>query len=263
VDETKLTIYHPKPKEIGVNASNLSAASYPACKEEEKDAELALRIVCEDPTEKDHLADTIARARRRLKKALGELVRATFALLFAYLARLLLGRSHKKITKERGEIGRAERGVLALQRLLGRFCIRRILGRGRMLRALGSAQRSDDEGNRLQSLKLAERRYRSGDEFAGGGVETDSPIVRVVLGVRIAGRGEPVWCIKRFVANGRGGWTPIYSGCEQEAESLLLDFYSEPSLPQQPAPLAEPDIVASEPPEKITDEPSGRIARAA
>lgn len=261
-DETKLTIYHPKSKEIGLNDRDLAAASDPACKEEEKDAELAIRIVCEDPTEKDHLASSLSRARRRLRTAFGELARATLALLFAYIARLFLGLAYKKTTDIRGEVGRAERGVLALQWVLGRFYIRRVVGRGRMLQALGSSRHSDDEGNPLQSLKLAERRYRSGDGFAGGAAEGDSPLIRVILGVRVVGRSEPVWCIRRFVANGTGGWAPVYSGCETQAESIMIDFYSEPSLPQQPAPLAEPDGVEPGPP-AITDEPSGGIARAA
>ncbi len=244
-DETKLTIYHPKSKEIGVSARELAAASDPVCKEEEKATELAVRIACEDPTEKDSLADTLPRARRRLKKALGELLRAGVALIFAYLARLFLDRTYKKITEERGEVGRAERGMLALGRLLGSFYIRRLVGRHRLLRALGSARRSDDEGNRIQSLGLAERRYRDGDRFAGAdsvGAASDSPIVRVVIGVRITGRArvsEPVWCIKRFVANGRGGWTPIYSGYRAEAQSILFDFYSQPS-PAELIQRAEP-----------------------
>lgn len=164
-------------------------------------------------------------ARKRLRTAFGELARATLALLFAYIARLFLGLAYKKITDARGEVGRAERGVLALQRLLGCFYIRRIVGRCRLLRALGSTRRSDDEGNRIQTLKLAERRYRIGEGFASGAAEGDAPLVRVIVGVRVVGRSEPVWCIRRFVANGTGGWTPVYSGCEAQAESIMLDFY--------------------------------------
>ena len=182
-------------------------------KEEDEATDLAFQIACEDPTGKDHLASSVSRARKRLEAALCELARATLALLFAYIASLFLDLAYRKITDTRGEVGRSERRVLALQKMLESFTICGIIGRWRLLRALGASWRpGDPESIYIYSLALAERRYRHREGMCGLGhaAAADSPTVRVVLGIRIAGstrRSEPVWCLKRFAENGIGGWT--------------------------------------------------------
>jgi hypothetical protein len=204
--------------------------------QEDEATELAFQIACEDPTEKDHLASTTYRARARVKAATAEFARAIVSLIFTGIARLFLNRAYKKITGRRGIVSRSERSTLALQRLLYSFLVRRVLGRRNLLRILGAGRREDDEGNVIYSLKLAERRYRVGEGCSGfghfGQVEAtaaDSPTVRVLIGVQLSGQGEPVWCLKRFMRTETGSWSALYSGYHSNAESALIDFYSEPS----------------------------------
>jgi hypothetical protein len=204
--------------------------------QEDEATELAFQIACEDPTEKDHLASMNSRARARVNAAAAEFARAIVALSFTGIARLFLNRSYKKITERRGIVGRSERGTLALQRLLSSFLVRRVLGRRNLLRILGAGRREDDEANVTYSLKLAERRYRVGEGCSGFGhcglveaAAADSPTVRVLIGVQVSGQGEPVWCLKRFMRTQTGSWSALYSGYHSNAESALIDLYSEPS----------------------------------
>lgn len=225
-DQTKVSVYRPKVE----RSPRQAAASTREFAEEEKAEKLALAIACEDPTEREHLSSSVGRARARLKAAAREMVRAFFALIFAYLARLLVDRSYRKVTEERGEVGRAERSVLALRRLLSGFFIRRIFTRKRLLAALGANSRTDDEGNTIYSLKVAERSYRVCDGFGASLASTaDLPVIRVFVGVRIAADGEPVWSLKRFVRDEAGAWSEIHACSVADADEAMLYFYMEPS----------------------------------
>jgi hypothetical protein len=256
-DQSKLTIHHPK---VEPNPRNLVAATDRATREEEAATELAFRIACEDPTERDHLSCSVGRARGRLEAAAAELVRSALALLFAYLASLSLGRFYRKVTASRGEVGRAERGTLALEALLARFLTRRLLGTGRLLWMIGAVRREDDEGETIHALKLAERRYHLADGSRDYAVASDSPVVRVLLGVRVAGCGEPAWVLKRFESTGTGAWREIHAGCTASAEHALLRFYWNPSQEESAAP--EPDL-APVPQELREPEPPAAAADAA
>lgn len=228
-------------------------------KEEDQAAELAFQLACEDSTEKNHLAQTTTRARSRVKAAAAELLRSLVALVFAWGARLLLNRSYRKITEQRGVVGTAERAVLALERLLEGFSFRKVIGRRNLLRMLGASRHEDGEGSPVHSLKLAERRYRPGERASGfryhgleHAVAENSPVVRVLLGVKVDAddaEGKSLWCLKRFVRSSSGTWTQIYSGYEADAQSALMAFYMEPSPTEQSMrPLEEAPI--EEPPEE-------------
>jgi hypothetical protein len=242
-EETKVNVYNPKVKP---SSSGLAAVGGAASAAEDETTALAIRIACEDPTERDHLSTTVPRARSRLKAAAAEIVRAFVALFFTWLARMILDRSRKKITGLRGEIGRAECGVLALQHLLERFWVKKILGRRTLVRMLGAKGDTDDEGGTVYSLKLASRRYREGDGFGAHhlGSAADSPTITVMLGVKITASGEPVWCLKRYARTESGGFREIHRVYEPDAQSLLVTFYTEPSHTVPGAELAE---VAEEP----------------
>lgn len=230
-EQTKVAVYRPK---VERSSRELAAASSRKFAAEEEQTELALAMACEDPTEKEHLASNVGRARERLKAAAVELVRAFFALTFAWLARLLVKRSLGKIAARlaarRGRIGHAEGSALALQRLMGGFFIRRIIGVRRLLRALGANSRTDDEDNTIHSLKVAERRYRACDASAADKANaSDLPLIRVFVGVRLGVDGEPVWSLKRFVRDEAGSTREVHSGCCEDAETALIYFYMEPS----------------------------------
>lgn len=225
--QTKVAVHHPK---VERSSRELAAASDSRFAAEDEHTELALAIACEDPTECDHLAAGVGRARTRLKAAASELVRAFFALVLAWLARILLDRSNRKIIAMRGDVGRAERSALALQKLSGGFFIRRIFGRRRLLKALGARSRTDDADNTIHSLKVAERSYRAGDGFGAGlGCAADLPVIKVFLGVRIGADGVPVWCLKRFVRDEAGAPKEVHSGSIEDAETAMIYFYMEPS----------------------------------
>lgn len=220
----------PDPRELVRKEDRVS-------KEEDEATELAFAIACEDPTERDHLARTVSRAKSRVKAAAVELVRALLALCFAWLARSFLNLSYRKFTARRGAVGRAERNVLALQRRLGGLLFGKILGKRNLLRMLGASRRENEYGNVTHSLGLSERRYRVGEGARGFGnyglaesTATDAPIVRVLLGVRIDNRGELLWCLKRFVRRETGTWSPLCSGYAENAETIVTNFYMEPSL---------------------------------
>lgn len=259
-DQSKLTIYHPK---VGPNPGDLVAAADRAAREEEAATELAFRIACEDPTERNHLSRGVARARGRLGAAAAELVRSAFALLFAQLASLSLGHFYRKVTASCGEVGRAERGTLALEALMSRFFTRRVLGRGRLLGMLGATRREDDEGETIHALKLAERRYLLADGSPDNAIASDSPVVRVLLGIRVAGGGEPVWVLKRFESTGTGAWREIHASCTADAENALLRFYSEPSQEESEEPAAPVPDLAPVPQELPEPEPPAAAADAA
>ncbi|WP_047865475.1 hypothetical protein [Rubrobacter aplysinae] len=246
-NQTKITIYNPK---VEPDPRDLVASSRREFRDEEEATELAMRVALEDPSEVDHLAKTTARARARLKAAATELLRSLIALLFAWLARVFLNQARKKVTEQRGVIGRAESSVLALQRLLSRFWVRWLLGRRNLLRMLGATVREDDEGNPVCSLKLAERRYRANEGLCGQGYASaaDSPTTRVVIGVRSAAGevSQTTWCLKRFVSTGTGGWRPVNASYEADAKSLVLAFYSEPAVRGQLASAGEPSEEAAE-----------------
>lgn len=237
-EENKVSVYTPKIKPSSSELAVLGGAANDA---EDETMALAIRIACEDPTERDHLSRTVLIARSRLRAAAAELVRAFVALFFAWLARLILDRSRKKITALRGEIGRAECGVLALQRLLGGFWVRKLLGRRTLVRMLGARGDTDDEGGTVYSLKLAGRRYREGDGFGADhhGSAADAPMITVMLGVKITATGEPAWCLKRFVRTESGRFREIHRVYEPDAQSLLVAFYTEPSPTAASAELAE------------------------
>lgn len=225
--QTKVAVHHPK---VERSSRELAAASNSRFATEEKQTELAMRLACEDPTERDHLASNVVRARLRLKAAATELVRAFFSLVLAWLARMLLDRSNRKITAMRGVIGGAERSALALDRLFSGFFIRRIFRCRRLLRAFGARSRTDDADNAIYSLKVAERSYRAGDGFGSGlGCAADLPVIRVFLGVRITADGVPVWCLKRFVRDEAGSWGEIHCGSAGDVETAMIYFYMEPS----------------------------------
>lgn len=229
--QTKVAVHHPK---VERSSRELVAASDSRLAAEERQTELAMRLACEDPTERDHLASNVSRARLRLKAAATELVRAFFSLVLAWLVRMLLERSNRKITATRGNIGRAECSALALDRLFSGFFIRRIFGCRRLLRVFGAGSRTDDEGNAIYSLKVAERSYRvsyrAGDGFGAGlGCAADLPVIRVFVGVRITADGVPVWCLKRFVRDEAGAPKEIHAGSAEDAETALIYFYMEPS----------------------------------
>lgn len=226
-DQTKVAVYHPK---VERSSRELVTASDRGFTDEDKQTELALAMACEDPTERDHLAKNVGRARARLKAAATELVRVFFALLMAWLARIFLDRSNRKITQLRGDVGRAERSALALDKLLSSCFIRRIFTVRRLLRAFGARSYTDDEDNTIYSLKVAERSYRASDASGADKARAaDLPIVRVFLGVRIAADGVPVWSLKRFVRDEAGAWTEVHAGSTEDADSALIYFYMEPS----------------------------------
>ena len=226
-EQTKVAVYRPK---VERSSRELAAVSNGGFAAEDRQTELALAIACEDPTERDHLASGVCRARVRLKAAFGELVRAFFALLLAWVAQKRLNRCYRRITEERGDVGRAERSALALEKLLDGVFARRIFERRRLLRALGATSRIDDEDNFVYSLKVAERSYQSSDGFgAGPGAAGDLPIVRVFLGVRVGADGVPVWCLKRFVRDEAGATREVHTGATEDADDALLYFYMEPS----------------------------------
>lgn len=254
-DQTRMTIYNPKvepnPRDLVHQGDRESAA-------EDAATEIAFQIACEDPTEKNHLASTSLRARARVKAAAAELVRAVMALILAWLGRLMLDWSYRKITEQRGVVGTAERAVLALERLLEGFSFRKIVGRRNLLRMLGASRRENGEGSYIHSLKLAERSYRPKESASGfrchglehAGAENSST-VRVLLGVRVGADGEPFWCLKRFVRSSSGTWSQIYSGYETDIQSTLMAFYTDPSPIEQSMKTLE-EAPIGEPPEEET-----------
>ena len=243
-EQIKVAVHHPK---VERSSRELAAAFDRRFAAEDEHTELALAIACEDPTERDHLASNVGRARARVKAAFNELVRAFFALVLAWLAQRRLDRCYRKITAIRGDVGRAERSALALEKLLGGFFIRRVVGAKRLLRALGANSRTDDEGNTTYSLKVAERSYRAGDGFGAGlGYAADLPVIRVFLGVRVGADGVPVWCLKRFVRDEARAPSEVHNGSTEDADDALLYFYMEPSH-QRPADGAAPVAQGLEP----------------
>lgn len=240
-EQTKVAVYRPK---VERSSRELAAVSNGGFAAEDRQTELALAIACEDPTERDHLASGVGRARARLGAAFGELLRAFFALILAWVSQKRLNRCYRKVTEERGDVGRAERSALALEKLLEGVFARRIFERRRLLRALGANRRTDDEDNSIYSLKVAERRYRAGDgsgsrEGAGPGYAGDLPVIRVFLGVRVGADGVPVWCLKRFVRDEAGAPREVHCGNCADASDALLYFYMEPSH-ERPATAAAP-----------------------
>lgn len=225
---------------VGPNPRQLAADSCREFAAEEEATELALRMACEDPTEREHLSAGVVRARSRVKAAAGEMIRSMIALILASVARMLLNRRYRKVTDERGEIGRAERSALALEKLLRSFFVRRIVGCKQLLRWLGASWRTDDEETTIYSLKVAERSYRATDGFGAGlGYAADLPVIRVFLGVRLGADGVPVWCLKRFVRDEVGVPREVHAGSTEDADDALLYFYMEPSH-QRPADTAAP-----------------------
>jgi len=234
-------------------------------REEQQALELAVDIAVTDETERDELAGSLDKAWGRLGAAAAELLKASFAVLAAIVARRLLARSAARAAariKERGKHTPAgvRLGTLALADLLGHRIWGRVPGSRRMLLMLGAKTRTEtgptdgtegkDPGTlttaiSTTSLKAGSRTYRaglgaSGLGHAAGTAEAqaaDTPLVRVLLGVSVTqgvnqdlGEDPPLYRVRRFVKNEAGRYDEVAGYRSPDPDAAYRAFASNPSL---------------------------------
>lgn len=200
---------------------------------EEAEQELAYEIVITDPSEKDHASAAVSLAAARLKAALSELVRATFALIAALAGRLLLANAAEAVAQNsrRRAVG-AERSVLAVTKILEGFFWRRLAGRHRALALLGAQSVREEDGSKSARVKLASRSYRSGQRTSslGYAASADTPTIHVMLGVSVRPGEEPVYRVRRFVAASDGGFNEVGGYHSTDAAEAFVQFLANPEL---------------------------------
>lgn len=209
-------------------------------REEQEGLELAFEIAATDSTEKDHLAASPGVAYRRFERAAVELLHSGLALMASLVGRLLLASAaravHKRGTRKLGrrKMSPVQLSVLSLEELLEGPGWRRPAGRVRTLRMLGARWRVGEDGTKVVSLKLAERRYRSGCKDSGLGYTTaaDAPVVRVMLGVSMRGKEKPVHRVRRFMEVEPGRFTEMAGYHAADAEDAFIEYLSNLSVEQ-------------------------------
>lgn len=200
---------------------------------EEAEQELAYEIAITDPSEKDHASAAVSLAAARLKTALSEVVRATFALIAALAGRLLLANAAETVAQHtrRRAVG-AERSVLAVAQILEGFFWRRLAGRRGALALLGAQSIREEDSSRSARVKLASRSYRSGQGASGldYAASADTPTIHVMLGVSVRPGEEPVYRVRRFVAATDGGFNEVGGYHATDASEAFMSFLSNPEL---------------------------------
>lgn len=232
---------------------------------EEAEQELAFELAMTDLSEKDHAGAAVNAAVVRLKEAVGELLRATVALIAALVGKLLLANAADAVAGNTGKraVG-AERSVLAMDQLLRSFFWRRILGRRKLLALFGARSITNNDGAATnRRLKLATRDYRSGQKSSGLGyaVAADAPMVHVMLGVSVMGKEKPIYRIRRFVEAEQGGFNELGGFHSTDAAEAFVEFLRSPNLAQLTA--EEEDYEQSATSDAAASDQSGKPQTAA